>query len=559
MDQRHSIKFNSYDRFFPNQDTMPKGGFGNLIALPLQRKARNYGNSVFVDEQYAPYVDQWAFLSSLRRINVDELERYTTLLGKGDELGILNDESDEKDDKPWQKNLPVELSSDDFPTETQIVEANMLYIEKSGFSARALNRLKRLAAFKNPEFYKAQAMRLSTWDKPRIISISEETEEYLCLPRGCKNAVHTLLESVKVNWQDKRNAGRDIDVEFNGVLRSEQEVALTAMIAYDNGILSATTAFGKTVLGAALIAERKVNTLVLVNRQPLLDQWKNRLYEFLSINEALPEEPVKRGRKKQLGIIGLLGGGKTSKESKLLLEQVASAPHEQRLVIVATGKYVGEGFDAPRLDALFLAYPFSWEGTLAQYAGRLHRLHDEKDEVQIYDYIDVHAAKLERMYSKRAKGYTANGYTAKCEGVIPAEGNIIFDSSSFLPVFTADLIAAKREIVIVSPFLTQNRITKMMDTIEMCILSGVCVTAVTRPAEDYTDKERGRISSCIELLRKKSVTVIEKTKIHQKFAIADERVVWYGSVNLLSFGSAEESIMRLDSAVIASELLSIMR
>ena len=709
-----------------------------MIALPLQRKARNNGNSVFVDERYTPYGDQWAFLSCLRRIDTDELERFTVLLGKGGELGLLSNESDEKDDKPWHKNLPVKLCSDDFPFEAQIVEANMLYIEKSGFSARALNRLKRLAAFKNPEFYKAQAMRLSTWDKPRIISISDETEEFLCLPRGCKNAVLALLENVKIKWQDERNAGRVIDVEFSGILRSEQQVALTAMIAHDNGILSATTAFGKTVLGAALIAERKVNTLVLVNRQPLLDQWKNRLYEFLSINEVLPEEPVKRGRKRQRSIIGLLGGGKnslsgvidvaiiqsvvrgdevkelvknygmvivdechhvsavsfervlkevnaryvygltatpkrqdghqpiiamhcgeirykddakrqaqnrpfehyfiprftsyrlpidndgmgiqdiftdvcqyerrndmiiadvlqavsegrnplilserrahvellgerlretvpdtivltggkSSKESKLLLERVAFAPQEQPLVIVATGKYVGEGFDAPRLDTLFLAYPFSWEGTLAQYAGRLHRLHEEKDEVQIFDYIDVHVAKLESMYAKRAKGYTANGYTAKCEGVFPAEGNIIFDSSSFLPVFTADFLAAKREIVIVSPFLTQNRIARMMETIETCILSGVCVTVVTHPAEDYTDKERNRISGCIEHLSNKGVTVIEKTKIHQKFAIADEQVVWYGSINLLSFGSAEESIMRLDSAVIATELLSIMR
>jgi hypothetical protein len=255
----------------------------------------------------------------------------------------------------------------------------------------------------------------------------------------------------------------------------------------------------------------------------------------------------------------VLTGGKTTKERTRLLEQVASAPEGQPLVIVATGKYIGEGFDAPRLDTLFLAYPFSWEGTLAQYAGRLHRLHDGKDEVQIYDYIDVHAAKLERMYAKRVKGYTAIGYKAKCEGVVPADGNILFDSSSFLPIFTADLLAAKREIVIVSPLLTQSRVSKMMNTIESCMLSGVKATVVTRPAADYAEKEHGRVSGIIKHLSDKGISVIEKSKIHQKFAVVDGRIVWYGSINLLSFGSAEESIMRLDSASIAGELLNVMR
>ena len=738
MDQCHSLKFNSYDRFFPNQDTMPKGGFGNLIALPLQRKARNNGNSLFIDENCVPYDDQWAFLSKLRSTGADELDRLITLLGKGGELGFLHAESDEKDDKPWQYKQLAKLDVNDFPPNAQIVEANMLYIDKSGFSSRALNQLKRLAAFKNPEYYKAQAMRLSTWDKPRIISISDETEKYLCLPRGCKNAIEALLAGVQIKWQDERYAGRNIDVRFNGVLRDEQGVALAAMVAHDNGILSATTAFGKTVLATALIADRKVNTLILVNRQPLLDQWKSRLAEFLEINEILPELPKKRGRKKLQSIIGLLGGGnnnlsgiidvaiiqslvrgdevkdlvknygmvivdechhvsavsfervlkevnaryvygltatskrqdghqpiitmhcgeirykddaklqaqnrpfdhyiiprftsyrvpidkddmgiqeiftdvcqyerrndmviadilnavsegrnplvlterkahvellkkalsesipnlivltggKSTKERRRMLEQVASAPEDQPLVIVATGKYIGEGFDAPRLDTLFLVYPFSWEGTLAQYAGRLHRLHDGKDEVHIYDYIDVHVAKLERMYAKRIKGYAAIGYTAKCEGVVPAEGNIIFDSTSFLPVFTSDLLAAKREVVVISPYLTQNRIVKMMNTFESCMLSGVIVTVVTRPSEDYTEKDRSRIASNIKLLIDKGIAVVEKPKIHQKFAIVDDQVVWYGSINLLSFGSAEESIMRLDSAVIASELLSIMR
>ncbi len=521
-------------------------------------------------------------------------------------------------------------------------------------------------------------------------------------------------------------------------MRPEQEKALTALLGADNGILSATTAFGKTVVGAALIGARKVNTLVLVNRQPLLDQWKTRLSEFLDINETLPELPAKRGRKKQRSVIGLLGGGKNnlsgiidvaiiqslvhgdvvkdivknygmvivdechhvsavsfervlkevnaryvygltatpkrqdghqpiitmqcgeiryqddakkqaqnrpfehyiiprftsyrlpvdkdgmqiqdiyadvclnerrndmivsdvmqavsegrsclvlterknhvdllekelrekiphvialiggqpSRERKRLLEQIAAVPEDEPLVIVATGKYVGEGFDVPRLDTLFLAMPISWQGTLAQYAGRLHRLHDGKDEVRIYDYIDVHVAMLERMYSKRVRGYTAIGYSAKCEGVLQPEGNIIFDSSSFLPVFNADLLASKRDIVIVSPFLTKSRMLKMLSILESCISAGAKVTVVTRPALDYAEKDRGRVAGLLRVLRDKGIETIEKTKIHQKFAVVDGRLVWYGSINLLSFGSSEESIMRLDSSGIAHELLEVLR
>jgi DNA or RNA helicases of superfamily II len=217
---------------------------------------------------------------------------------------------------------------------------------------------------------------------------------------------------------------------------------------------------------------------------------------------------------------------------------------------------VGEGFDAPRLDTLFLAMPISWQGTLAQYAGRLHRFHEGKDEVQIYDYIDTHVAMLERMYAKRMKGYTAIGYSAKCEGIAPPEENILFDSSSFSPAFSADLQAAKREIIIASPFLTLNRVKKVMSILE---LSGAAVTIVTRPISDYKEKDAGRVSSILKYLADKGVAVTEKTKLHQKFAVMDGRIVWYGSIDLLSFGSKEESIMRLDSTAIAAELTGAAR
>ncbi len=314
MSKRHEIAFRSYDRFFPNQDTMPKGGLGNLIALPLQKAARKNNNSVFIDEEYSPYGDQWAFLSTIQKLNEDELEMITSRICHGSELGALRT-GEEEDEKPWEIKK-VQLSKNDFPADLELVRANMLFIGKAGISQRALNYIKRLAAFKNPEFYKAQAMRLSTKTLPRVISCSDETERYLCLPRGCETALKELLDglNIETRFTDKTNSGQKIDVEFNGSLRDEQPLALDKLLKVDNGVLCGTTAFGKTVVAIKLVAERKVNTLILVDKVSLVSQWEKRLTEFLSINEKLPDidEGKKRGRKKLRSIIGQLGAGKST-------------------------------------------------------------------------------------------------------------------------------------------------------------------------------------------------------------------------------------------------------
>ena len=237
-----------------------------------------------------------------------------------------------------------------------------------------------------------------------------------------------------------------------------------------------------------------------------------------------------------------------------MLERVNNGPANQPIAIVATGKYVGEGFDVPRLDTLFLAMPIAWGGTLAQYAGRLHRLHDSKKEVRVYDYVDTRVAVLDRMYAKRVKGYSAIGYKTKSSVTLPEHGNIIFDGDSFLSVFTADLLQAKREVIIVSPYVTKGRTVKMLKILNDVMASGSKVTIVTRPAVEYKEIDQARISNIIELLRGHNITVVERPKIHQKYALIDGHTSWYGSINLLSFGSAEESIMRLESKGIAGEL-----
>jgi superfamily II DNA or RNA helicase len=220
--------------------------------------------------------------------------------------------------------------------------------------------------------------------------------------------------------------------------------------------------------------------------------------------------------------------------------------------LVATGKYVGEGFDMPRLDTLFLTMPISWKGTLEQYAGRLHRLYEGKKEVQVYDYVDVHVEMLENMYHKRLRGYAGIGYKMKAAPQPYEDVHAIFDSRSFFQVYSTDLAAAQNEVLIVSPFLTKSRI--LTDTHTFASVKAK-VTVVTKPIENYAEKDRETIEECMKLLAEQGIVVKTKDRIHQKFAIMDQKVVWYGSINLLSYGKSEESIMRIENADIAGELL----
>ena len=291
MECRPEIGLDSYDRFFPNQDTMPQGGFGNLIALPFQKLPREHGNSLFIDDSLTPYHDPFAFLSSLTPMSRDQVADIVEIgQREGHVLGVRMSVTDEDEDTPWvlppsrKSETPVIIGP--LPKQVSIVLGNQLFIEKDGLPPALLNRLIRLAAFQNPEFYKAQAMRLPTFGKPRIIACAEYFSKHLGLPRGCYDEVSDLFNDLGINIQmtDERMNGTPLDVTFTGMLRDEQQIAIDAMLPHELGVLAATTAFGKTVIAARMIAERKVNTLVLVHRQQLLDQWVERLATFLDID-----------------------------------------------------------------------------------------------------------------------------------------------------------------------------------------------------------------------------------------------------------------------------------
>ncbi len=583
LERRHQIGFESYDRLFPSQDTMPKGGFGNLIALPLQRIARSAANTVFLDDNFQPHEDQWRHLSSVRRLPLADCEQIVREAARaGKILGVDARwfETEVDAHEPWRlppsRRRPDPPIQGPLPTSVEIVLAHRVFIQKAGLPAVLLGRLRRLAAFQNPEFYRAQAMRLWTGGKPRVIDCSEEFPDHLALPRGSLEEVIKLLESLKI-WvtvRDERQNGTHSDLSFTGELSEEQRVAAEALAAHDVGVLAASTGFGKTVIGAWLIARRGVNTLVLVHRQQLADQWRERLAAFLDIPpraigqfgagrnkgkgrvdiamlqslqskgtvrdlvadyghvlvdechhipafsfEAVMKEvkarfvtgltatPVRKDghhpivimqcgpirhrvdakqqaesrpfrhivvprytafvAPEELGDLGIqeiysrlvaddsrtaqiigdvldavrdarsplvltertehleamqrrlqadvpylvvLRGGMGAGERRAVLERLRAIPDDAPRVLLATGRYIGEGFDDARLDTLFLGLPISWRGTVQQYAGRLHRLHERKREVRIYDYVDVAVPMLTKMHERRLRGYAAIGY-----------------------------------------------------------------------------------------------------------------------------------------------------
>ena len=290
MEREGRMSFKSYDRFFPNQDFMPTGGFGNLVALPLQGRARKDGNSVFVDDDFIPFADQWEYLQGMKKMTVSEVEKLVSRYDK-EPLGALSKSSESA---PWERPLPKPMTKADFPDCITIVRSSGIYIPTKVLSARAVNHLKRLAAFKNPEFYAKLGMRLPVYNLPRIISCSEITDDYLIVPRGCEESAIDFLKenNVDVEIRDKTNPGLPIAVEFNGQLYSEQEQAIKELDRHRCGTLYATTAFGKTVTAAAMIAQKKVNTLILVHTKALLDQWRKRLSEYL-ITDFQPEKQSK--------------------------------------------------------------------------------------------------------------------------------------------------------------------------------------------------------------------------------------------------------------------------
>ncbi len=308
MECRPDIGFGSYDRFFPSQDTVPSGGFGNLIALPLQGGPRQEGNSLFLDGKFVPHADQWAFLSSLHRLTLAEVTTLVDQAGREGRVVGLRLPLDEDDEEPWtappsrHRALPAIIGP--LPERVEAVLGDQLYIPRADLPPGLVNRLVRLAAFQNPAFYSTQAMRRSTFGIPRIIACSELHSHHVALPRGCREAMERLLEDIGIGLdiRDERNAGRPLETSFLGELSSEQRTGAEALLEHETGVLAAATGFGKTVVAASVIAARSTNTLVLVHRRQLMEQWIARLGTFLDL-PASAIGKIGGGRRKPGGIV----------------------------------------------------------------------------------------------------------------------------------------------------------------------------------------------------------------------------------------------------------------
>ena len=281
--EKTSLDLSSYDRLFPNQDTMPKGGFGNLIALPFQGESSKNGNTVFVNRYFEVEKNQIDILANIKKIKNDEVYAFIDKYKEDDYQEPEIEEALEDDEIPKKEKLK-EIK---FTNNIEAIFDNCIYIKKLKLLPNEVTYLKRLASFTNPEFYEKQKLRLPIYKTPRIISCFEEDARFLKLPRGCLEKVKEICEksNVKLIIKDTREKGSSTNYKFNGKLNMKQEKAMKELLKYDNGILCATTGFGKTVISAKIISELKTNALILVNRNNLLEQWKERLSYFLDINK----------------------------------------------------------------------------------------------------------------------------------------------------------------------------------------------------------------------------------------------------------------------------------
>jgi superfamily II DNA or RNA helicase len=564
MARRAELDLASYDRLLPNQDFLPQKGFGNLIALPLQGRCRAAGTSVFLNlETMEPWPDQWTFLASLERVAPEALER---LLADQEEVAVgavaLTRPEHPRRDERVPAEVPCTIASD-------------LAISRGALPPSLLATLKHLASLHNPLFYERQRLRLSTHQTPRLIRCYEEDLTHLRLPRGLLEQLHDVVADVgsRLLVDDRRPALERLPLEFHGKLTAQQQGALAALLAYDGGVLVAPPGTGKTVIACALIAERKLPTLVLAHSKPLLEQWRTQLQLLL----GLPAKQIGQrggGRRKRTGIVDLamiqslkaiddldvffsgyglvvvdechhlpafsfeaavrraparhflgltatpyrrdglqeivtmqcgpirheiatnegpareidlqlevretqfagagaiatpihelfrllikdeergtfvcedvvgalaegrrclvlsqwkehcalladglrkrglspfvLEGGLGKRARAALLDEIERTAPDEPLVVVATGQYLGEGFDCPQLDTLFLTFPISFKGRLVQYTGRLMRAHENKTSVRVYDYADIRVPVLRAMHTRRLGTYKRLGFT----------------------------------------------------------------------------------------------------------------------------------------------------
>ncbi len=732
--------FKYYDRMLPAQDTLREGGVGNLIALPLQGKALKDGNSAFVDHNWNAYPNQWEVLWGKPKLSKEFVEtKIREWMSSIEDLECIEDNDDRE--KPWEKNR--KFSNADVDGKLHITLSNGIYVDNTNIKPSLQNKIRRMAAISNPVYYKNQAIGTSNFETSRWIYLGQDhLSGYIEIPRGLYGTLVDNLEQAKIPYEidDERQKGRAIDVVFKGELREEQKTAMNEILQFDNGILHAATAFGKTVVCSAIIAEKKVNTLIILESSALMEQWKESLEKFLDIKEELPEYKTKSGRIKvrkevvgklqgahdsMTGIIDiamagslckkgefhnllnqygmvivdechhaasdtisnvlkevkakyvygvtatpkrgdglekinymligpirhsytakekakaqgikhlvyprftpivaprgvikekmhpneaydiirnnevrdelivedikecisagrtpvvlsrykehseklyeclkncadhvfLMTGNNSKKEHKKILEQLQKIDEKETLILIATGSLIGEGFDYPRLDTLFMAMPVSFESIVTQYAGRLNRDYDGKENVIVYDYVDTHIPMFDNMYAKRLKAYKQIGYEV-CGGLKSEKQtvNAIFDGENYYEIYKKDLLEADKNIIISSPAISGAKVYELINLLHDKQMAGIEVTIVTWEPDSYGFGDAGFWMQLHEEMRQAGFYMKTMEDTCEHYAIIDQKIVWYGSMNLLANSKIDDSMMRVESTKVALELMGL--
>lgn len=721
--------FRYYDRMFPTQDH--SDGLGNLVALALQGKALKQGNSAFVDENWNPYYDQWKLLTTVHQLSKNEIEEH--IYKWKEELSIpqtLLTMDLGKRIKPWKKD--ENFHSEDVIEKLSIVLADGIYVDTLNLQPRIQNQIRRLSAFDNPIFYKNHNLGFSNWNQPRVIYLGEDINDYIKIPRGLLETLLNKCHPSNIEYEiiDKREKGKPINVSFTGKLRDEQLTAASDLLNYDNGVLNAATAFGKTVVSSYLISQRKVNTLIIMQSVSLIEQWVDELHRFLEINEDLPVYKTKTGKEKQRkDLIGVLHGSKNTltgiidvvsvnsiydkegnsrlsqpygmvivdechhgashifenvlrqinskyvygvsandkridrlekkvymqlgpirhqyksrerikkqtidhyvyprftrimalgdskndlnsayafisknenrnnmiisdikkcieenrtpivltrykehakslyeslkkdvlahtyliygdhslKENEETRKTILSLSHDEPFILVATSQSVGEGFNVPRLDTLFLTSPVSGEPLVDQFLGRINRDYKYKKSAIVYDYVDSHIHYFNNMYKKRLSAYRKIGFDV-ITNLVDNKQNVdhIYNYNDYLEVFRQDIHESNKSIIISSPQLNEKKVLSFIDLIKDRQEKGVSVNVFTKHTDEpYTN-------NLIDLLYGNGVFVEVYPDLDSYFAVIDQEIVWHGGINLLGKSNVYDSLMRVKSTTIAEELI----
>lgn len=712
MSENSEIDFSSFDRIIPMQDTLPTKGFGNIIALPLKTQKVLEGKNIFLDSDLIPVSNMWTELAQTPQYTQQDISEFIVVLENDLPIQLFNQNIDRID---LSNILDIRLN---------VLCRGELMIDKKTLIRKHLIQLSHLATFRNPEFYKRQQMRMATWDIPQYITGASEDEKYLYLPRGLKDRLSEYVE--ELIFHEEHSKGRPIDVSFKGELRTEQNEAYQAMQKYSVGIISARTGFGKTVLAASVIAQKKVSCLIIVHNQVLADQWEERLNDFLTINTQVVVEYTKTGRVRKKPSIGRLGGGKKiltevidvalfqslsnrdnlselfskygmvivdeahhiaaqsfeevikfanttylygltatperkdgltpllfmrlgdiifenhkesedsllvpqyfyprftnygefhsdtvfhehiqhlmnlpernhiiikdivgnirenrtclvlteriehidrlyemledeltdiqifklkSQQSKKENKQIIDEMNQTRktFVVIATGKFVGEGFDLNQLESIFFCLPFSWKGSTKQYLGRLQRNVANKSELRIYDYIDASVNMFTKMYYKRQKEYVKLGYQLAEDEQTRGIQTQLYNGRNYLNTLISDSQKSNKIFVTLTYF--NQELIKQLENLK---LDGKDITLVCKNPMKENGLVNEKAQNYIEQLNHLSIKCILVQTTPQPFVVIDEGLIWYGDLHFYTINDANKTSIRIVNSELANKLL----